>query len=193
MSTVRHETRERVLQASQALYIRVGFNGVTMDDVARAAGIGRATLYRHFDNRDEVLLGVIENEARAIAARVENKIRRFRTPGDYIIEGMLEAREEVIANPLLSEILQGGDSRSINRVLFHTDRLTNIGLEIMLPVIQRAQERGELKTEMSFAMLLEWIMRMLLSLLTIPSPQLNNKRAIRQMLRATMLPVLKAG
>jgi len=50
---------------------------------------------------------------------------------------------------------------------------------------------GELKTDMSFEMLVEWIMRVLVSLITIPSPQLNSKTAMRQMLRATMLPVLE--
>ena len=191
MSSAKQETRDRVLEASKALYCRVGFHGVTMDDVARSAGIGRATLYRHFDNRDEVLLAVLETEARAIARRVEKNIRRFDTPGEYIIEGMLHAREEVLQNPLLSHVLEPGSSERINRMLFNTNRLTNIGLEIMLPVVQTAQEKGELKTEMTFEMLMEWIMRMLVSLISIPSPQLKSKRAIRQMLRATMLPVLQ--
>lgn len=193
MSEAKAETRQRVLKSTIALYGRAGFDGVTMDDVASAAGIGRATLYRHFENRDEVLLAVIENEARNVAARVEKNIRRFKSPGDYIIEGMLKAHEEIVDNPLLSTILDTGDSKSINRLLFNTDRLTNIGLEIMLPVVQRAQEKGELKTGMSFEMLVEWIMRMLVSLITIPSQQLSSKRAMRQMLRATMLPVLEGG
>ena len=107
------------------------------------------------------------------------------------IEGMLKARDEVIENPLLSAILETGDNRSVNRILFNTDRLTNIGLEIMLPVVERAREKGELKTEMNFEMLVEWIIRMLISLITIPSPQLKSRRAMRRMLRAALLPVLE--
>ena len=79
----------------------------------------------------------------------------------------------------------------VNRLLFDTDRLINIGLGIMLPVVQRAQQTGELKTDMDFELLVEWILRILVSLVTVPSKQLNSQRAVRNMLYATMLPVLQ--
>ena len=52
-----------------------------MEEVAKAAGVGRATLYRHFKNRDDLLLAVIEREAVIIAGRVEKKISKIDSPG----------------------------------------------------------------------------------------------------------------
>ena len=162
-----------------------------MDEVAKAAGVGRATLYRHFRNRDDLMLAVIETEAVAIAGRVEKKIRSVDSPAQHIIEGMVQAMDEINKSKLFRALFQSGGSSIVNRLLFDTDRLTNIGLEIMLPVVQRAQQSGELNTGMSLDMLVEWIMRMLISLITVPSKQLNSKRAVREMLHATMLPVLE--
>ena len=183
--------RERVLETSKAIYTNSDLGSVTMDEVAKAAGVGRATLYRHFRNRDDLVLAVIETEAVAIAGRVEKKIRGFDSPAQHIIEGMVQAMDEINKSQLFRAIFQSGGSSIVNRLLFDTDRLTNIGLEIMLPVVQRAQQSGELNTAMSLEMLVEWIMRMLISLITVPSKQLNSKRAVRKMLYATMLPVLE--
>ena len=61
----------------------------------------------------------------------------------------------------------------------------------MLPVVQRARETGELTTTMDFETLVEWILRMPVSLETFPSRKLNSQAAVRKMLRATMLPVLE--
>ena len=103
----------------------------------------------------------------------------------------MQAMDEINKSALLSSMFQPRNSSIVNRLLFDSDRLVNIGLEIMLPVVQRAQQTGKLKTNMSFELLVEWILRILASLVTVPSKQLNSKRAVRDMLDATMLPVLE--
>jgi AcrR family transcriptional regulator len=182
---------ERILATARSLYSNPSTNSPTMDDVAKAAGIGRATLYRHFKNRDELLLTVLEQEALDIAARVEKKIRNIEQPAEHIIEGMVQAMAEINKNDLMRNIFQSGSSSAVNRLLFESDRLVNVGIGIMLPVVQRAQETGDLKTTMDFETLVEWILRMLVSLVTIPSRKLNSQAAVRKMLHATMLPVLE--
>lgn len=184
--------RQRVLEASKVLYSNTAANGTTMDDVAKAAGIGRATLYRYFKNRDDLLLAVLEAEALAITARVDKKIRDIENPAEHIIEGMVQAVDEIRKSELLSQIFQSDSSLLINRLLFDSDRLLNIGLGIMVPVVERARQTGKLKTDMDFELLVEWILRILTSLVTIPSRHTGNKAAIRDMLRTTLLPVLEA-
>ncbi|MEV0848866.1 TetR/AcrR family transcriptional regulator [Streptomyces sp. NPDC049954] len=76
--------REQVLRAAATLLVRS--SGATMDEVARAAGISRATLHRHFAGRDALVraleeLGLRECEAAVEAARVtegsaEEAVRR---------------------------------------------------------------------------------------------------------------------
>jgi AcrR family transcriptional regulator len=43
----------------------------SMDDIAAAAGIGRATLYRYFPNREELLSAMAAASVRELAARIE--------------------------------------------------------------------------------------------------------------------------
>lgn len=66
--------REQVLRSAAALLTRK--STATMDEVARAAGIGRATLHRHFAGRDALVkalesLGIQEFEAALDAAALD--------------------------------------------------------------------------------------------------------------------------
>ena len=66
--------RDRVLRSAAALLTRK--STATMDEVAKAAGIGRATLHRHFAGRDALVraleaLGITECEAALDAARLD--------------------------------------------------------------------------------------------------------------------------
>jgi AcrR family transcriptional regulator len=53
--------RERLLDAARELVAEVG-DKVALDEVARRAGVGNATLYRHFPSRAELLAAVYANE-----------------------------------------------------------------------------------------------------------------------------------
>jgi len=45
----------KILGASVELFGQYGFKSVTMDDIARRAGISKKTLYQHFANKDEIV------------------------------------------------------------------------------------------------------------------------------------------
>ena len=45
----------KILSASAELFSQYGFKTITMDDIARRAGISKKTLYQHFANKQEVV------------------------------------------------------------------------------------------------------------------------------------------
>jgi TetR/AcrR family transcriptional regulator, cholesterol catabolism regulator len=45
----------KILSASAELFRQYGFKTITMDDIARRAGISKKTLYQHFSNKNEVV------------------------------------------------------------------------------------------------------------------------------------------
>ncbi len=49
------EPLEKILSASAELFSQYGFKTITMDDIARRAGISKKTLYQHFANKQEVV------------------------------------------------------------------------------------------------------------------------------------------
>ncbi len=51
----REVTRQQILDAALRLFTNSGHIGVRVEDIAREAGVSRATFYKHFAERDEIL------------------------------------------------------------------------------------------------------------------------------------------
>jgi len=59
--------RERVLEVAKREFTRSGANA-SLEDIARKAGVGPGTLYRHFPTREELLVAVYRSEMEKLAA-----------------------------------------------------------------------------------------------------------------------------
>ncbi|GAA4927182.1 TetR/AcrR family transcriptional regulator [Streptomyces coeruleoprunus] len=138
--------REQVLRTAAALLSRK--STATMDEVARAAGIGRATLHRHFAGRDALVraleeLGIQEFEAAIDAARLddgsaEEALRRL-IAGVEPVAGLLSFL--VTENQLFE-----GDQ--VNEGWARLDARVSA-------LFRRGQERGEFRIDLTPAWLTE--------------------------------------
>ena len=53
-------TRERILTASYGLFARRGIRDVSIDEIIALSGVAKATLYRHFPSKDDLVLAFLE-------------------------------------------------------------------------------------------------------------------------------------
>lgn len=62
-------TRDQLLETAVRLFLERGYGGTTIDDIAEAAGMSRASFYTYFPSKREILLlaGVRSNRARMVA------------------------------------------------------------------------------------------------------------------------------
>jgi AcrR family transcriptional regulator len=58
--------RERILEAARDLIARKGVREITLEEVAKAAGVGRATLFRRFPDRAALLLALLDEHEREL-------------------------------------------------------------------------------------------------------------------------------
>src|SRR6516165_4802662 len=59
--------RERILEVAKEAFTRSGAEA-SLDDIAKGAGVGPGTLYRHFPTREELLVAVYRTEMERLAA-----------------------------------------------------------------------------------------------------------------------------
>lgn len=58
------DVREAILDATMRLMERYGYKKMTMEDIAQEAQIGKATIYGHFNNKEDVAISVIDRHQR---------------------------------------------------------------------------------------------------------------------------------
>jgi AcrR family transcriptional regulator len=56
----RSEARERIISCAYDLFCRRGIRAVGTDEIISAAGVAKATLYRHFRSKDDLVLAFLE-------------------------------------------------------------------------------------------------------------------------------------
>jgi AcrR family transcriptional regulator len=78
--------RERAVDAALACIARHGLGKLTVDDVAREAGCGRATLYREFGSKRALVTSVVATEADRVVATV-----RAAAVAEDTLEGVVVA------------------------------------------------------------------------------------------------------
>jgi AcrR family transcriptional regulator len=71
--------QEQVIQAAQRLFQQHGMHKVTMDDVARAVGKGRSSLYYYYKSKEEILDAVFDVEIGEILAGITEAVAREST------------------------------------------------------------------------------------------------------------------
>lgn len=87
------ETRRRILAAAREVFLRDGFMETNLNEVARKAGVGKGTLYRHFENKAELYVAVLtENDggffeaARRAIDPESGALRQLRQAADFYID-----------------------------------------------------------------------------------------------------------
>ena len=70
--------RERILEVAKQAFTRFGADA-SLDDIAKQAGVGPGTLYRHFPTREELLQAVYRSELEKLAA-AEQKFAQTMPP-----------------------------------------------------------------------------------------------------------------
>ena len=104
--------RARILEVAKRAFTKLGAN-ISLDDIARQAGIGAGTLYRHFPTREALLEAVYRTEVEKLAA-AERMLAEKMPPADALRAWMLLfvdhiATKQIIAPALNS--LVGGPSK----------------------------------------------------------------------------------
>ncbi|HYB36007.1 MAG TPA: helix-turn-helix domain-containing protein [Mycobacterium sp.] len=71
----RAERADRILDTARDLLLRWGYRRVTIDEVARRAGVGKGTIYLHWRSREELFHAVSAREAAAMTDAVVGALR----------------------------------------------------------------------------------------------------------------------
>lgn len=71
---------EAIMSAARQEFAHKGFHGAVVSDIARAAGVGKGTVYRRFGNKEQLFGGLIKNGSREFLNRIEAAVRSGSSP-----------------------------------------------------------------------------------------------------------------
>ncbi len=134
--------RERILETAKEAFTRLGV-GVSLDDIARRAGVGPGTLYRHFPTRDALLEAVYRTEVEKLAA-AQVQYAATMPPVEALRAWMLLFVDYIAAKHIIAPALNtlvGGPSK-----LFDTTGAQVKGA--IHALVERAIESGDIRPDL---------------------------------------------
>ncbi|GAA1028475.1 MULTISPECIES: TetR/AcrR family transcriptional regulator [Amycolatopsis] len=99
-------TRQRILDAAVDMAARTGLRKLSMDEIARTAKVGRATLYLHFSGRENLVSAMIEDQLAQFLGDVREVLERYDDLEDRLIFGFAHAFRLLRANRALRTVLE---------------------------------------------------------------------------------------
>lgn len=183
---------EAVLDAAAACYLTVGVTKTTAADIARAAGMSRATLYRRFGSHEAIFLAVLERESLAMAADAEQHLAGITDPPQRLVEAMMYSLAQIRNRPMHAAIFTGDSAAWAAGRAFRQQALRQIAETAIRPRLVPAAAAGAL-TDQQVADIVDWILRILISFAAVPGPADRGSDDIRRQLTALFLPAFTSA
>lgn len=167
---------EKILDAADELFARQDAASVGMNEIARAAGCSRATLYRYFENRDALYTAYVHREAHRVFRELGEQASAATEPGERLIEGIVASLRRVRESPALSSWF-APDDRPIGGEMAERSEVIQGRTEAYLMAlgVDDVERRAR------------WLVRIMVSLLVFPGRDEADERA---MLEEFVLPAV---
>src|SRR5579862_4359168 len=76
----KQQTRMRLIEAAEILFIRQGFDNTSVDDISELAGYSRGAFYSNFSDKDQVFLAVIDRRWPSASKAIDNIFETISEP-----------------------------------------------------------------------------------------------------------------
>ncbi len=99
------EATERILVAAAELFALHGIQRCSVEDIARHSGVGRTTVYRRFENRNQIVQAVLARECRRFFASIIASTDPSARLEDQVVEAFLSGLHAA-ATSMLTELVR---------------------------------------------------------------------------------------
>lgn len=134
--------RERILEVAKQAFTRSGAD-TSLDDIAKEAGVGPGTLYRHFPTREELLKAVYRTEVENLAA-AEQKFAETMPPIEALRAWLLLFVDAVATKQIIAPALNAmvGDHKKVFEASYAQIH------EAIRALVKRAVQSGDVRKDL---------------------------------------------
>lgn len=162
------ETEARILDAALAQFSEYGLKRTSMEDVARRAGIGRATLYRRYAQKDDLVRALILREGTRFLDAIRNATAAVEDREEALVAGFALMVMQAGSHPLVRRLLTSEPEAVLPYLTVNAAAMVDLGRSYFRRALAEERARG-LVIKGDLDDVAELITRLLHSLLLTPS------------------------
>lgn len=182
--------RTALVDAALACIARHGTVKTTVDDVARQAGVSRATVYRVFPGgKEELLTAVADTERARLFSALGARMGAADELSDVLVAGIVEATTRIRGHAALAYLVEHEPDVVLGQLCFDdAERLLSMAATFVAPFLGRWMDADEA------VRVAEWLARIVLSYTITPSAtvDLTREADARRLVETFVLPGIQA-
>jgi AcrR family transcriptional regulator len=182
--------RVRIVDAALTCMAHRGTTKTTVDDIARQAGVSRATVYRVFPGgKVEILGAVVDTEMARLFSALGARMGTADRLADVLVNGVVEAVTRVTTHPALGFLVEHEPDVVLRHLAFdQSNQLLATATRFVAPFLARWMDPEE------SARVAEWSTRIVLSYCINPSSEtdLTDPVQARRLIETFVLPGIRA-
>lgn len=184
--------RDRLIGAAAECFLRYGVMKTTVEDVATLANVSRATVYRYFSGRDDLILGVLLRDARRLLDDLAPIVDDADSLSDGIVAGVVQTLQAIGQNRNLALLFAPDAAGLTAATVGASDALFTMTAAFLRPRFESAQAAGVLRAGIDLDEAAEWTLRCILSFITVEGARRRTTDQLHRYLETYLLPALIA-
>lgn len=98
----KQEREDQIIAAAETLLIEKGYHAINMDQVARAAGLAKGTVYLYFKTKEEVFLSVFEQQGVRWSNEIEEALLTIEPTQTGLVELFVHS---LVSRPMFTRLV----------------------------------------------------------------------------------------
>jgi AcrR family transcriptional regulator len=161
--------RERVLEGGLVSIGRYGLARTTVDDVAQASGVSRATIYRHFPGgREQIVADTVAWEQGRFFRRLGEAVAGAPDLCVLLENALVFARKALAEHVVFQRVVETEPERLLPLLTVESFRILPLIGGFLVPYLERERDAGRLRPGADLGRTADYIARMVLSCIGAP-------------------------
>ena len=144
-------TYQQIVEEARQLFATKGLTNTTMNDIAKASGKGRRTLYTYFNNKQDIYWAVVTSEMNRLYERLEAVVKKDLSPNEKLeeyIDARLEGIREIVYR---NGSLRAEFFRDIAEVEHARKKISKSEIDLLRKILDEGVSKGKFIVHNSLA------------------------------------------
>ena len=142
-----NEKYHRIIHAATKIFAKKGFYHSKISDIAREAGVADGTIYIYFENKDDILISLFEEQMKRVLDNMVSQISKYEDPAEKLENFALTHLQLIEDNKNMAEIIQVELRQSSKFMKEYKNEKFARYLDIIADIVREGQAKGTFRKE----------------------------------------------